>query len=351
MTELNSVESTLSGVISTSEDTLSGVIDDSDTLVSGYIVASRDTVSGIIDDSDEQISGYIISARNTISGIIDESDTYISGYIEESMNAISGVIDTSTIFLSGVIDDSDTLISGYITTARDQISGYIVDTEGNIRGGDSDDLKSLSDQLDSLQQNTFVRLNVPETIYLPTLGTSDYQIDINIFDNEGNPEAPDEVPEITIVNADNVTMVDAVSMTLLDVGQYYYIYALAHDQPYGVTKVSVKIIEGAKTAWYRDYTLVSTIGDVSSIAYNVEAIKARTDNLPADTEDYLADIAGLMYNNSELTITAKSATGKLVSGYLTSYESGMVSERVTWYLTAEYDNADHLTSHKVIRGT
>lgn len=56
-------------------------------------------------------------------------------------------------------------------------------------------------QINSLAVNTRANLNVPVEIETPDAGTQVYKIRLHLFDVEGNMEAPDSTPTVTLTNA------------------------------------------------------------------------------------------------------------------------------------------------------
>lgn len=340
----------------TIEDKVDLILEDTGITIPIQITSVHGNTDALITAETTAVETHVTNEHTTTKALVTSSHVTTDAEINANEAKID-IIDTN---LDAVLVDTSTTIPAQITSSHSTTDANvdaehvttrtaISTTESNIRGADNDDLKDLSDQLDTLQAHTFVHLNIPEIMYLPTVGSSTYQMTVGIFDSEGNPEAPDEAPDITIINADNVTVVDGVNMTSMGTGQYYYNYDLAYDQPVGLVKVIIEVLEGGVTKTYRDYSRTANYGDVEAIAADVTAIKLKTDNLPDDTNATLTELLGLMHKNAVLTVLTKSATGKLLTGYLITYTDNTLSTALYVYdITATYDVSDGLTSYQMV---
>jgi hypothetical protein len=202
-------------------------------------------------------------------------------------------LDTRSVVGGTVVTDK-TETEAAITASQGVITGAIATSETAIRGADADDLKDLSDQVDGVvsdiatavtdikglddRDNTEIYnkiiavvggievvIDVPEKLIRPVTGSAVYRIALNIYDNEGNPEAPDVDPTIKITNRDeSVVRVVETGMSGVAVGQYYYDYTITSTSTVEKESVIIKIIEGGITTYHREVTEIYEEGGQAS---------------------------------------------------------------------------------------
>ena len=89
-------------------------------------------------------------------------------------------------------------------------------------------------EVTSIQNNTRCVRVVPSVVERPDSGSTAYRIELMLYDSEGNMEAPDSAPTITVVNEAGTSRdvnLDATTMTLVSTGRYRSTYTVAssHD--------------------------------------------------------------------------------------------------------------------------
>lgn len=355
--QLLSTESNLSGLIDDSKQSISGTIDSSTTQISGYIVNSEDNIRGAdnkdltetninidtneskIDIIDNNVDLILTDTETTIPSLItDETDT-----IDSSLSSLHNKTDLISGLVSGIKYDTDT-----------NLPAAIAATESNIRGADSDDLATLSSQLDTIQNKLFVDVEVPSELILPETGSRAYKFLLGMYDGQGNPEVPDSTPTVTITNTDGDTILSETNMTQFpgEDGQYYYTYTIQSDDDQQRLTVDMKVIENGITTHYRQMTETTIFeNDLNDAASQLAAIRAKTDYLPADTETSMNMILALLNHNSVLRIDEKTATGKGAHAYLEGYDGDPTDEDSSmiyrWEIEGTYDDSDSLNINTV----
>lgn len=131
---------------------------------------------------------------------------------------------TTTVNLSGttvkdatdVNTDTDALLAR-LTATR---AGYLdkLNISGNV---------ASSSEVTAIQNNTRVVIVVPEVIERPDSGTVTYRVELFLYDEIGNMEAPDSAPTVDLVNqsgTSRTSRLDSTTMTLVSTGYYRSIY-------------------------------------------------------------------------------------------------------------------------------
>jgi hypothetical protein len=164
-TSLPNQISAISGVINTISVDTNEI---QEKLPTNYIMGSSD-----VNDHDTDIDAILVDTGTSlpnqisaISGVVDLINTGVD-IIEEKLptNYIMGSsvqtdkddeidsIKTTTEYTSGVVGtlaNDETNVIAEIQASESRVSGVIISSESNIRGADDDDLKTLSDQLDTI---------------------------------------------------------------------------------------------------------------------------------------------------------------------------------------------------------
>ncbi len=132
-------------------------------------------------------------------------------------------------------------------------------------------------------------LVVPAQIEVPNAATIVYRVEIYLYDANGNMQAPDSAPTITLVNqsgTDRSARLSATTMVLVSTGRYRVTYtATAGDTVPEQLLWNFTTVVSAVT---RNYGFTSLCTDGSAVDFTtsdraiITAIKASTDNLPAD---------------------------------------------------------------------
>lgn len=330
------------------------------TLLAIYEVndSNFDTIEDKIDILDANVDLILEDTsglEGNLSGLMDEKTTLISGYIsnhndnlDSNFDILSGIINTSETSLSGVINESDQQISGYIINSETNISGYIINehtttrstistSESNIRGTDNDDLKILSEQIDSIQNSIFVNFKVPESLRKPDSGTIKYIFILDIFDSDGHIEVPDFIPTFKLEYSNGTIIIAETDMSFYPTGQYYYEYDLPHDQINGVVIATAKVIENSATKYFKQSSIINDYLSLESISINISDINDNIDLL----ENEILRALGLMQENQKIITLTKTITGKMLTGIKYLYtDNTMLVLVATYDITITYDNND-----------
>lgn len=131
------------------------------------------------------------------------------------VNANETKIDTvDTVVDTILVDTAD--MQPKVDTINTRVDQSLSTTESNIRGSDSDDLKVLSDQLDSnlsaiqaIQNNTRFTYAVPKYMSKPDAGNEAFKWLSNLYDSIGNLEDPDNNEILVRVMHDDGTYITA----------------------------------------------------------------------------------------------------------------------------------------------
>lgn len=173
-------------------------------------------------------------------------------------------------------------------------------------------------QVSSLQVNTRTNIQVPIEIETPDSGTQVWKIRMFLFDEEGNMEAPDSTPTITLTNAAGTDRSSRLSSaTTLSTGAYSWDYtATAGDAEEQLVWVFT-VVEGGLT---RIYPATSYV--VEETAYRFSSTDRATLNATA-TATALAAVDTKLGTPAGASVSAdiaavKSDTNTLVSRVTTT---------------------------------
>lgn len=122
---------------------------------------------------------------------------------------------------------------------------------------------ATNSQVSALQVNTRANLMVPVEIETPDSGTAPWKIRLHLFDVEGNMEAPDVTPTVSIFSASGTNRSSRLSAaTLLSTGAYEWTYTSTAGDAEEQLIWTFVVIEGGAT---RQYTATSYV--VEETAY------------------------------------------------------------------------------------
>ena len=255
--------------------------------------------------SQASVNTSITGAKDSIESKITTAEANIRGADNDTLRTLSQQldgVDSKAVTIDNVADaikaKTDNLPAD--PASQSALNSAVAAAEANIRGADGDTLELLSDQLDgnlsavqSIQNNTTRRIDVPSRLIRPDDGFKTYRIILGLYDNTGNPEAPDSVPTIQIENVSGVVRLTETPFTQFagQTGQYFYDYDLTSASTLENLIVTVKVVEGGVTSYHRRTTDVTEFeADINEVQANVTAIKTKTDQLPANTSQELTTI-------------------------------------------------------------
>lgn len=150
-------------------------------------------------------------------------------------------------------------------------------------------IDALSGQVGAIQNNTTVRFVVPDRLIKPDAGNKTYQFHLRLFDELGNPEAPDSVPTIRIRRLD--TPADVVSGALMTqdgvkVGAYFYDFTISAGTNEYQALVEATVVENGVTRYIPALTEVTEFeSDLNAIEAAVAAVDAKTTIVQSEVQN------------------------------------------------------------------
>jgi hypothetical protein len=229
-----------------------------------------------------------------------------------------------------------------LTTAG-SIGKFLVDEVTNLvtrltstRAGYLDNLNvgglvASSAEATAIQNNTRVVRVVPQVIERPDSGTQTYRIELFLYDEVGNMEAPDSAPTIVLVNqggTDLSARLDSATMALVETGRYRAIYTASVGDALEQLVWAFSVVEGGVT---RKYGNQSVIVDTTAVDFT------SADRTKLDTLHDTRLTAGRAANLDNLdTATSTRATPAQVR---TEANGAIVDNHLDHLLAVDYDPA------------
>lgn len=249
------------------------------------------------------LADYVIAL--TEEDAVNESQRYIGDIPSGALATARSISYRKQAGGSPAITDQRIGVEDYSTVGIDGIHNEIAGT-----GGVHDDIDALATAVStvdgkvdangtaiaSIQNNTRVVRVVPTVIERPDSGTQEYRIELLLYDEVGNMEAPDSAPTIALVDqggTDLSSRLDSATMSLVSTGRYRAVYTASDDDDLEQLIWAFSVVEGGNTRVYGNTTIIvdTTAVDFTSAdrtllqAAATEAtallVKAKTDNLPA----------------------------------------------------------------------
>lgn len=291
-------------------------IDIIDGIVDSIVEDTGTTIPTLITNETDAIDSSLSVINGNVNSILEDTSTTIPTQITDETSAIDGALVTIGANVDSILDDTSSTLPTLITNETDEIDGDLDDIEGkidailedtgttipaaittsetNIRGADGDTLKTVSDQLDAITPNIKYILEVPEIMYIPESGSITYRVLLFLFDSDGNPEAPDELPSIKIEEPDGTSILTEHSMVLISTGKYYYDYVLYA----GADEVT-----GIATATITEQTVEHSISKLTqltvpnTLTVTLTGIQSELSKLNTDNTVY----SNMVWENKRLT--------------------------------------------------
>ena len=180
----------------------------------------------------------------------------------------------------------------------------------------------------AIQNNTRVVRVVPQVIERPDSGTTTYRIELLLYDDVGNMEAPDSAPTVALVNqagTDLIARLDSATMALVSTGRYRAIYTASVGDTLEQLVWTFSVVEGGATRLYgntsvivdttavdftaADRTKLDTLHDTrltAARAANLDELGAA--NVPADIDTLLARLTVARAANLDEVTAPRMAT-------------------------------------------
>lgn len=183
--------------------------------------------------------------------------------VDTVVDAIKAI--TDALPNAGALSDLATLLAR-LTSAR---AGYLdkLNISGNV---------AASGEVTAIQNNTRVRVIIPQTLERPDSGSTLYQLDLYIYDTDGNMEAPDSLPTITAQNeAGTDRSSNLGTVTLVSTGVYKVTYTVASGHLIEQIRFEWSIVEGGVT---KKHGASSQIVDTTAVDFTA-ADRTKLDTL------------------------------------------------------------------------
>lgn len=203
-----------------------------------------------------------------------------------------------------VNDVATVLLTDRLTATRAALLDKLNIT-GNVAG---------SQEVLAIQNNTRVVRSVPAVIERPDSGTQTYRIELLLYDDVGNMEAPDSAPTIELVNqagTDRSARLDSATMALVETGRYRAIYTASVGDALEQLKWTFSVVEGGAT---RKYGNDSLIVDTTAVDFTA-ADRAKLDTLH-DTRLTAARAANLDNLDATVSTRATQASVDVIDDFL-----------------------------------
>lgn len=208
----------------------------------------------------------------------DPTDTIRDSVVDDAtrldaseLNGLNEKIDTIDDFLDAeiaqLLADTAELLTR-LTSAR---AGYL----DNLNVGGP---VASSAEATAIQNNTRVVRVVPEIIERPDSGTVTYRVELFLYDEAGNMEAPDSAPTIALVNqagTDRSSRLDSATMALVETGRYRAIYTADAGDALEQLVWTFTVVEGGAT---RKYGNSSYVVDTTAVDFTA-ADRTKLDTL------------------------------------------------------------------------
>lgn len=171
--------------------------------------------------------------------------------------------------------DLDSLLTR-LTAAR---AGYL----DNLNIGEN---VAGTSEVTAIQNNTRAVRVVPPVLERPDSGTTAFRVEIFLYDENGNMEAPDAAPTIGVVNEGGTSRdanLSATTMVEISTGRYRVTYSVADDHALEQLVFTFSVVEGGATRLYGNGAQVVDTTAVDFTAADrtkLEAIKTVTDLIP-----------------------------------------------------------------------
>ncbi len=120
----------------------------------------------------------------------------------------------------------------------------------------------------AIQNNTLVRIFVPDVVQRPPSGTITRIIHLYTYNEQGNMAAPDAAPTLSVANGAGTSRtanLDSATMTFVSAGHYRAVYTLRAADPTEQLVWSFTVVQGGLT---RQYGGTTEVVDVASVDFN-----------------------------------------------------------------------------------
>ena len=120
----------------------------------------------------------------------------------------------------------------------------------------------------AIQNNTLVRIFVPDVVQRPPSGTITRIIHLYTYNEQGNMATPDAAPSLSVANGagtSRIANLDSTTMTFVSTGHYCSVYTVHASDPTEQLVWSFAVVQGGLT---RQYGGATEVVDVASVDFN-----------------------------------------------------------------------------------
>jgi hypothetical protein len=231
-----------------------------------------------------------------------------------TVQAIRGEMETSGGILSNTYSAAGSAASSAGQAASSASSAYgtalaAYNIVNHMTYGNSPLLTAVQ----NIQNNTSCRGVVPTTIPRPTAGTQTYRIELLLYDEIGNMEAPDAPPTVAVVNSagtSRASRLDSTTMTLVSAGRYRAVYTASSTDDIEELNWTFSATEGGQTRVY------AAISNVVVASEDIAALATAQDVADAFTE-----IKGATWSATNGTLDAIGARAAQIGAATVTWTS------------------------------
>lgn len=187
----------------------------------------------------------------------------VSGNVSGSVGSLA------TQAKADVNAESDAALSDAgVTSAR---MGYV----DNLNIGEN---VAGTSEVTAIQNNTKAVRVVPTVIERPDSGSMTYRVELLLYDDQGNMEAPDSAPTLDLVDESGnsrTSRLDSTTGTLVSAGRYRWVYTATDSDDLEQLLWTFSVVEGGATRLYGNGSLVV---DTTAVDFTA-ADRAKLDTL------------------------------------------------------------------------
>lgn len=277
--------------------------------LSGTTVKTATDVEDDTQDIQDRLPAALTANGNLKASFVELITTALT-------EGATGRLKAALTTLLDVVSPVFTAESVNLTSAR---AGYLdnLNIGGNV---------ASSAEATAIQNNTRVVRVVPDNIELPASSTRDYRIELLLYDETGNMEAPDSAPTIALVNqsgTDRSSRLDSTTMTLVSTGRYRAVYTSTAGDTKEQLVWSFSVVEGGNTRLYGNTSAITDALATDFTTADRTKLEAIHTKLPS--KSYLTGTA-----NSDGDVQLDESTGDFNGTQKTSLLTEAVSALNTY---------------------
>lgn len=317
-------------------------------------ISSRSTYAGGDTSGTTTLLSRIGSALTITSGKVDVNDktgfSLSSGGVQAIWDALTSALTTSGSIGKLIVDNLNATISSVFNRigapAGASVSADVAAIKSDtgtsltnettllsrlsaLRAGYLDNLNvggnvASSAEATAIQNNTRVVRVVPSVFERPDSGSTAFRIELFIYDEVGNMEAPDSAPTLGVVNQSGTSRdanLDSTTMTLVSTGRYRSTYTIDTVHALEELLFTFSVVEGGATRLYGNGAQVADTTAVDFTATdrtNLGAIKTQTDLLAFTSGKVNAQVKAIDTDAITAAAIASDAVTEVQSGLATA---------------------------------